>query len=105
MDVIEGLKGENIVLMDLQHVTLIADYFVICNGTNERQLKAIVERINTEIKQEHGVLPLRVEGQAEFGWVLMDYGGVVVHVFSERLRRYYNLENIWQEATVLLHIQ
>jgi len=103
--VIEGVKGEDIVLMDLQPVTLIADYFVICTATNERQLKAIVEHIDMDIKKEHGVLPLHKEGQASGGWVLLDYGSVVVHAFSQELRHYYDLEGVWQEAKVLLHIQ
>jgi ribosome-associated protein len=99
------VKGENIVLMDLREVTLIADYFVICTGTSERQLKAIIERIRTNIKQDHGVFPLYVEGDGRSGWTLLDYSSVVVHVFSEELRDYYNLEDVWREAKILLRIQ
>jgi ribosome-associated protein len=105
IDVIENLKGENIVLMDLHGVTLIADYFVICTGTNERQLRAIAEHIDTDIKKAHGVMPLHREGQFGSGWVLLDYSGVVVHIFSEDLRAYYDLEGVWREATILLRIQ
>lgn len=92
-------------LLDLREVTLIADFFVICSGTSERQLKAAVERVSTEIKQEHGVLPFHTEGQPGSGWVLIDYSSVVVHVFSEEARDYYDLEGVWQQANVLLHIQ
>ena len=102
---IEEVKGEDIVLIDLREVTLIADYFVICTGTSDRQLKAIVERINVDLKQTHGLLPLHVEGEAAHGWVLMDYSAVVVHVFSEVLRHYYDLEGLWREAKILLRIQ
>jgi ribosome-associated protein len=89
----------------LREVTLIADYFVICTGTSERQLKAIVERVRTNIKQDYGIIPEHVEGDGRSGWTLLDYSSVVVHVFSEELRRYYDLEGFWQEAKVLLRIQ
>ncbi|GAB4576389.1 MAG: ribosome silencing factor [Anaerolineae bacterium] len=105
IDEIEDVKGEDILLMDLREVTLIADYFVICTGNSERQLKAIAERIRTNVKEEHGVFPFHVEGDGTTGWTLLDYGNVVVHIFSEELRRYYDLEGAWQEAKVLLRIQ
>jgi ribosome-associated protein len=89
----------------LREVTLIADYFVICTGTSERQLKAIVERVRTNIKQDYSIIPEHVEGDGRSGWTLLDYSSVVVHVFSEELRRYYDLEGFWQEAKVLLRIQ
>lgn len=91
--------------MDLREVSLIADYFVICTGNSERQLKAIVERVRTNIKQDYGIFPAHVEGDGTSGWTLMDYHDVVLHVFSEDLRHYYSLENVWQEAKVLLRIQ
>ncbi len=91
--------------MDLREVTLITDYFIICTGNSERQLKAIAERIRTNLKQNHGVLPFNVEGEGDTGWTLLDYSSVVVHVFSEELRHYYNLEEVWQNGKVLLRIQ
>ena len=105
IEVIEDVKGENIVLIDLQEVTLIADYFVICTGNSDRQLKAIVEHIRTDIKDVLGILPHHVEGEATSGWTLLDYSSVVVHVFSEELRDFYDLEGMWQEAKVLLRMQ
>ena len=91
--------------MDLREVSLIADYFVICTGNSERQLKAIVERVRSNIKQDHGIFPNHVEGDGASGWTLLDYDDVVLHVFSEELRHYYSLENVWQEAKILLRIQ
>jgi len=105
IDVIEDVKGENIVLIDLQDVTLIADYFIICTGNSDRQLKAIVEHIRIDIKDVLGVLPHHIEGKAASGWTLLDYSSVVVHVFSEELRDYYDLEGMWQEAKILLRMQ
>jgi len=102
---IEDVKGEDIVLMDLRDVTLITDYFVICTGTSDRQLDAIVERVRTNIKQKHDTIAWHVEGDGRSGWTLLDYNSVVVHVFSEELRTYYDLEGVWQDAKVLLRIQ
>jgi ribosome-associated protein len=105
IDLIEEVKGEDIVLIDLREVTLIADYFVICTGTSDRQINALTERIRTDIKRNHGVLPLHVEGEGSTGWVLMDYGAVVVHLFLEDRRHYYDLEGLWRKAKILLRIQ
>ncbi len=97
--------GENIVLLDIREQTIIADFFVICSGTSERQTKAIIESISQELKQQHGILPLHVEGDAANGWVLLDYGNIMVHVFSPDARAYYDLESFWNEANVLLKMQ
>jgi ribosome-associated protein len=102
---ISDLKGEDIVLMDLRDITLITDFFVICTGNSDRQLKAIVEKVGETMKHNHGLSALRVEGQATGGWVLMDYGDVVVHVFDEDQRDYYDLEGLWKNGKVLLHIK
>lgn len=105
VDVISDLKGEDIVLMDLRDVTIISDFFVICTADNERQLKAIVDKITETLKNEHKIKAWRVEGKASGGWILIDYADVVVHVFSEEQRDYYDLEGLWSEAKVLLHMQ
>lgn len=105
IDEIEDVKGEDILLMDLREVTVIADYFVICTGNSDRQLKAIVERVRQNIKDDHGIIPVHMEGDGRSGWTLLDYSDIVVHVFSEELRYYYDLEGVWQEAKVLLRIQ
>ena len=98
------MKGENIVLLDLQEITSIADYFVICNGTSERQIKAIIDRIRDTIKQDSQITPFHTEGEAHGGWVLIDYSGVVVHVFSPEQREYYDLEEFWQEAKTVVRM-
>lgn len=105
IEVIEDIKGEDIVLMDLREVTPVADYFIICTGTSDRMLRAIVERIRTDIKKDHDLIPYHMEGDGRSGWTLIDYADVVVHVFSEQLRYHYNLEAVWGEAKVLLRIQ
>jgi ribosome-associated protein len=98
-------KGEDIVLMDLREVSLIADYFVIANASNERLLNAIAEHIRDELKERHRLYPLRVEGRGDSGWVLMDYGNIVIHLFDPDVRNYYDLEGLWRDASVLVHVQ
>lgn len=98
-------KGENILLTDLRDVSLLTDYFIICDAPSDRQMNAIVENIRDEVKKMYSLLPWRVEGRGEDGWVLMDYGDVVVHVFDPDVRRYYDLESLWREAPVLVRMQ
>lgn len=105
VDVIADKKGEDIVLLDMQGKTIITDYFVICSGSSERQLKAIVEGMRDEIKKTYGISPRRVDGAAETGWMLMDYSDIIVHAFSPETRSYYDLEDLWREAPVLLKIK
>jgi ribosome-associated protein len=107
VDTIADKKGEDIVLLDLRGRTIIADYFVLCSGTSERQLKAIIEGIDEEVKKNHGINPRDIEGEAQTGWVVLDYGDIVIHAFSPEVRRYYDLEGFWQqnEASILLKIQ
>lgn len=105
VDLIGDLKGENIVLMDLQKVSVIADYFVIGQANSDRQINAVIERIREGVKEKFATLPLRVEGKGESGWVLMDYGTVIVHIFSPQARAYYDLETLWKEAPVILRMQ
>jgi len=105
VDLIADKKGEDIVLLDVRRQTIIADYFIICSGTSERQLKAISEGITEAVKQNHQVPAHRVEGKAEGGWVLIDYGDIIVHIFAPSVRAYYNLEELWHEAAVLLKMQ
>ncbi|MCZ7538833.1 MAG: ribosome silencing factor [Anaerolineae bacterium] len=98
-------KGEDIVLMDMRQVSPITDYFIIVSAMSDRQLKAIIEHVTTEIKKQHSVLPWHVEGNPSNGWVLVDYADVVVHGFLPERRAYYDLEGLWREAPVVVHIR
>jgi ribosome-associated protein len=91
-------KAGGIVELDLRGVVGYTDYFVICTGNTERQAKAIHDGIHLGLKNEHGLLPRRVEGLTESRWILMDYLDVIVHVFIPELREYYRLEQLWGEA-------
>ena len=91
-------KAEGIVQLDLRGLTSVADYFVICSGRSDRQVKAIHDRIHLGMKNQHGTLPASVDGVAQAQWVLMDYGDVIVHIFMPEMRDFYRLEQLWGEA-------
>jgi ribosome-associated protein len=91
-------KAQSIVELDLRGVIDYTDYFVICSGGTERQVKAIADGIHLGCKSELGVLPRRVEGLPAAEWVLMDYLDVVVHIFVPQLREFYALERLWGEV-------
>lgn len=91
-------------LLDVREMTLIADYFLICSGTTERQVQALAEEVAERLK-ERGIRPLGVEGSAESGWVLMDYTDVIVHIFTPAVRRRYDLEGLWRKAKTIVRIE
>jgi ribosome-associated protein len=101
---LENKKGENIVLIDLQGIAIFADYFVICSGTTDRMIQALVDAAIDQVKKEYDI-NARVEGQSEDGWMLVDYGEIILHIFSPQRRDYYRLEELWSNGKVLLHVQ
>jgi len=86
-------------------VTIIADYFLIFTVNSERQSETVVDWIRESVKKEYRRFPLNIEGDSRSGWVLMDYGDVIVHVMSEDQRAYYRLEELWKQAPVVLRVQ
>lgn len=100
MELAAGKKAGHITLLDLRGVSIIADFFVICSGESERQLQAIVDEVREKLDRQ-GVSPRRVEGMPESGWILMDFGSVILHVFDQRQRSYYQLEEVWKHARTL----
>lgn len=91
-------------MLDTHTVSSIADYFIIATADNDRQLKAIGDDIQKQLKK-HKVLPLGVEGTPESGWILLDYNGVIVHLFSSALRDFYQLEQLWEKAPIVVRMQ
>lgn len=91
------LKAEELRVLDLAQVSDITDYFVICTGTNQRQVAAIADTIVERLRAE-GVRPLHVEGLPRGEWVLVDYGAVVIHVFQPESRAFFGLERLWSDA-------
>lgn len=92
-----GRKATDLVLLDIRELTSFADVFIICTGRSNRQVSAIAEHIKTDLK-EYGIAPLGIEGMAEGQWVLMDYGHILIHVFLEPVREFYDLEGFWSSA-------
>jgi ribosome-associated protein len=105
VDIVEDKKAEDIVLLDLRPDAVIADFFVICNGNSDRQLKALIDYVRVGVREKYDISPVTVEGESVSGWVLLDYGDVIVHMFLEEARQFYDLEGFWKQANVLLSIQ
>ncbi|MSP11754.1 MAG: ribosome silencing factor [Chloroflexi bacterium] len=103
VNAVESKKGSDILVLDLRSVSVIADFFVIVTGDNERQIKAIADHIFEDLK-EQGKSPYRKEGSAASGWVIVDYSDVVVHIFAPQERTYYQLERLWSEANVVMRM-
>ncbi|MFD1399265.1 ribosome silencing factor [Lacticaseibacillus suilingensis] len=93
-------RAEDIVALDMTKVSLLADYFVIMSAGSTRQVQAIVDEIETQVKAAGGVDP-RIEGNKDSKWILMDFGDVVVNVFTPEERQFYNLEKLWQQAPLV----
>jgi ribosome-associated protein len=101
---LEARKGENILLLDLQDIESFTDYFVICTGTSSRMLDALADGALEIVKDRLSRKGTR-EGPAEAGWVVLDFGAVVVHLFGPDQRAFYRLEELWSGGRVLLHLQ
>ena len=104
MELAEDKKAADIVLLDLGELTTLADAFVICSGGSERQISAIADGIVEGLRDER-VKPIGREGTSESHWVLLDYGSVIVHVFTPPERDYYELEKHWSGARVVVRVQ
>lgn len=92
-----GRKAIELVLLDVRDVTDVADVFMVCSGRSNRQVTAIAEYIEKELKK-YGIKPLSAEGVKEGHWALLDYGQVVIHVFYDPVRRFYDIESLWADA-------
>lgn len=97
-------QADNIVLLDTKQICSFADYFVICSGDSPRQIEAIRQEIREKLKRDDITL-FHIEGAADSGWILLDLGDVVVHIFSASQRDYYRLDDLWREAVPVIRIQ
>lgn len=104
MDAIAEKKGSEIVLLDVRSVSLLADYFIICGADTERQLKAVLDDV-LERGVESGHKALRVEGSPASGWVVADFASVIVHCLLPEQRDYYQLEELWSDAPLVVRVQ
>ena len=104
MEAASDKQASDVVLLDTRGICSFADYFVICSGESTRQLKTIYEEVEHAMKRE-GVLPHHHEGTLDSGWLLIDFGDVIVHIFAAFEREFYNLDELWSKATTVVRIQ
>lgn len=97
-DAIYAKKGTDIALLDVEESFLLSDLFVIATGTSPPHVQALAEHVEERLKDDHGVKALRVEGQNEGQWVLIDFGDIIVHLFQAEPREFYSLERLWGDA-------
>jgi ribosome-associated protein len=97
-------QAGNLVLLDTRNVCTFADYFVICSGESEKQIKAIYDEVEQVLKKA-GAKPCYREGSTDSGWMLLDYGDFIVHIFAPAEREYYQLDELWSEAAPIIRIQ
>ena len=97
---LDDKKAKDVLVLKTANQTVIADYFVICNGSSAPHVKALVDEVDKQLS-EAGEPPVRREGLRSDIWVLMDFGCVIVHVFTDEARQFYNLERLWSDAQVL----
>jgi ribosome-associated protein len=108
VDLAADKQASDIMLLDIRGVSLIADYFVLCTAGSERQATAILKDLSERLLEDEshaGRKPLHTEGKPDSGWVLLDYGDVIVHIFSPTQRSFYNLEQLWAAATPIVRLQ
>ena len=94
----DNRKAENIVILDLRELSSVTDYFVICTGTSEPHLRAIVDEITDQLREEHAVRPRAMDGTLQTAWIVLDFFDVIVHVMRGDVREHYDLEGLWGDA-------
>jgi ribosome-associated protein len=104
VDTILDKKGSDITLLDIREQAIFAKYFLLCNGENARQLRALAESIKQDAREKANIVGAGIEGESHTGWMLIDFGDLIVHLFSPEKRFYYNLEELWSEAHVVLRM-
>ncbi len=104
MHQLEEKKAENLVLIDIKNLAVFADYFIICSGTSDRMLNALADSVS-EFVHANYQYPVHTEGKPSEGWILVDVGEIIVHIFSPDQRSYYKLEDLWSHGKTLLHLQ
>lgn len=98
VDAVIEKKGGDLAVLDLTGISSIADYFLICSGSNSRQVRTIAEEVDNKVKEIFGLSPKSTEGLGDAMWVLMDYVDFVVHIFMPETRDFYSLERLWADA-------
>ncbi len=103
--VLDEKKGEDILVLDIAEICSFTDYFVLCSGGTPRTLDALSEEVGKRIKKQFKARARLVEGESKSGWVLMDYGDIILNLFLPSTRIYYQLEELWRDGQVVVHLQ
>lgn len=104
VDLIQDKKGNHILSLDMRHISeAMTDFFVICHATSTTQVRAILDHLEEEVKKQTNIKPYHLEGRANSEWCLIDFGDVIVHIFQEEKRAFYQLEELWSDAIIKLH--
>lgn len=104
VDILSDRQAEDIVLLNVEKVVSFADYFVLATGQNPRHMQALFEALDEDLGHE-GLNPMGREGKVDSGWLLIDYGDVIVHILSTEQREYYDLEGLWSRAVAVVRVQ
>lgn len=97
---LEDKKAQDIRILDISEVSVLADYFLIASGSNKNQVQAMVDNVEEQL-HEAGFTPRQVEGYSTANWILLDYGDIIIHVFDEENRLFYDLERIWRDGNLI----
>ena len=98
---IEDKKGERTVILDISEISLMTDCFIITNGNNVNQVRAIADNIEEELQKQNINIPHKTEGYRNGSWILMDFGNVICHIFNKEERTFYDLERVWRDGKIL----
>ena len=101
VEILEDKKAKDVSTIDIKNVTVLADYFVICSGTSTTHIKAMADEVETKLKESGEQLFNNKQGYNSARWILLDYGSVIVHIFHEEDREFYNLERLWSDGKML----
>jgi len=101
---LEDKKGEEILLLDIQKISTFTNYFIICTGTSNRMLDALADAVIMSVDEKHKIKG-QIDGKPECGWMVVDFGLILVHLFSPAQRDFYKLEDLWHEGKIILHVQ
>jgi len=100
-ELLDAKKGIDVKMLEVTELTILADYFVISTATSSTHLQALTDELEFKLKKEKDIRPRSIEGHKAGGWVLLDYGTVIVHVFTQEAREFYALERLWNDAAVI----
>ncbi|MDL2273552.1 ribosome silencing factor [Oscillospiraceae bacterium OttesenSCG-928-G22] len=101
LKILDDKKVQDLSALDIGALTVLSDFFVVCTGTSDRHVRTLADAVSKELKDRFDIYPHHIEGYESLTWVLLDYNGVVVHIFQQETRELYNIERLWSDAPKL----